>query len=120
KTAALLPVIDSVYQSLRCIGVSVGREVACFNPRIGAPAAGAAAGMIPGSISASVLTFGVGAAGSGSERDAMFEESADSLEIVIAAGVFSTAFAVPSICGRGQSNKIVANNMVFSSGVAAV
>ena len=38
-------------------------------------------------------------------------ESADSADIVIAAGMFSTALAVPSICGTGHSNKIVANNI---------
>jgi hypothetical protein len=66
------------------------------------------------------LTLGVGEAGSGSEREETVAESAGSLEIVIAAGGFSTTFAVPSICGTGQSNKIVANNMMFSSGVAAL
>src|SRR5277367_6326202 len=75
---------------------------------------------MPGSISASVATFGAGADGSGSEREETFTESVDSAEIVIATGGFSTALAVPSICGTGQSNKIVANNIVFSSGVAAL
>jgi hypothetical protein len=74
---------------------------------------------MPGSISASVATLGVGAAGSGVEREESVAESADSLEIVTAAGGFSTTFDMPSICGTGQSNKSVANNMVFSSVVAA-
>jgi hypothetical protein len=63
--------------------------------------------------------LGVGADGSGSEREDVVAESADSREIVIVAGGFSTTFAVPSICGRGQSNKIVANNIVFLLSVAA-
>src|SRR3984957_2481812 len=94
KAAAPLPVIASVYHIVRCIRVSTGLEIACFRPRIGAPAAGTAAGSIPGSISPSVLTLGAGADGSGSEREetvAEFVESADSVEIVTAAGGFSTA-----------------------------
>src|ERR1700728_3059619 len=74
---------------------------------------------MPGSISASVLTLGVGADGSGSDKEEAVAESGDSLEIVTAAGGFSTTFAVLSICGIGQSNKIVANNIVFLLSVAA-